>query len=568
MNRKPALQRLSDWLPGLRLFFAYDRSNWRHDLTAGLVVTLVLIPSAIAYADLAKCPPITGLYAALGGMVVFALLTSSRHVIVGPDAAVAILVGAAVGPLSNADAGQAVVLSTWLALLVAGILLLAGWLKLGGIAEFLSSPVMLGFMNGAALVIIISQIGKLCAISLDQDNSLLKLLEWVSRLSETHGLTLLLGLFGIGLLAAIRWWRPQIPGTIVVFSLALVAGRCFNFADMNMAIIGSVDTRLPTLVPPELSLADIGRLVTAALGLALLIFPEGILLGRAMANRHNYEINPDRELVALGTANLAAGLLRSFAVGGSQSRTLLNSATGGRSQMVSLIAAMLLITFMFFLASWIATLPTVAIASILIFTGITLIDVDGWRRLYRQHRQSAWVALLTSIGVVVIGVLPGILVGIMLSLLKVLSQIVRPQDALLGRVPGAKNLHDIGDDEAAQTIPGLVVYRFYGPLVFANVRFFIERLEYFIAHEDHPVQQVIIDARAIPEIDVTAVEQLQTFVKRLRERGIRFVIAKAQLPLRESAMRLGLQEALSGENYFPKLSEAVTKYEQLKASQG
>jgi SulP family sulfate permease len=565
MNSRTAWQRLADWLPGLRLLFAYDRSYWRHDLTAGLVVTLVLIPSAIAYADLAKCPPITGLYAALGGMIAFAILTSSRHVIVGPDAAVAILVGAAVGPLSNGDAGQAVVLSTWLALLVAGILLLAGWLKLGGIAEFLSSPVMLGFMNGAAVVIIISQIGKLCGISLDQDNSLQRVIGWASRLGETNWLTLTFGLVGIGLLTAIRWWRPRIPGTIVVFSLALIAGRCFDFANMNMAVIGSVDTRIPMPVPPELALADIGRLVTAALGLALLIFPEGILLGRAMANRHNYEIIPDRELVALGTANLAAGLLRSFAVGGSQSRTLLNSATGGRSQMVSFIAAILLIAFMYFLASWIATLPTVAIASILIFTGITLIDIEGFRRLRRQHPQSAFVALLTSIGVVVIGVLPGILVGIMLSLLKVLSQIVRPQDALLGRVPGTQALHDVGDDEAAETIPGLVVYRFYGPLVFANVRFFIERLEHFISGETHPVQ-VIVDARAIPEIDVTAVEQLQTFVQRLRERGIKFVVAKAQLPLREAATRLGLQEALSGENYFPKLSEAVKAYEQLNAS--
>jgi sulfate permease, SulP family len=312
-------------------------------------------------------------------------------------------------------------------------------------------------------------------------------------------------------------------------------------------------------------LTDVGRLVTGALGLALLIFPEGILLGRAMANRHKYEINPDRELVALGTANLAAGLFRSFAVGGSQSRTLLNSATGGRSQMVSLIAAVLLIGFMYFLASWIATLPTVAIACILIFTGITLIDVGGLRSLHRQHRQSAWVALITSVGVVVIGVLPGILVGVVLSLLRVLSQVARPQDALLGRLPGTRVLHDLGDDEAAQTIPGLVVYRFYGPLVFANVRFFIERLEHFIARETHPVRQVIVDARAIPEIDVTAAEQLRTFVGRLRERGISVVLAKAHLPLREAATRLGLGGALSEENYFPKLSEAVAAYEQQEA---
>jgi SulP family sulfate permease len=562
MDSQSRSAQLLAWLPGLRLLLAYDRAWWRHDLTAGFVVTLVLIPSAIAYADLAKSPPIAGLYAALGGMVVFALLTSSRHVIVGPDAAVAILVGAAVGPLSNGDAGQVVVLSTWLALLVAGILLLAGALKLGSISDLLSSPVMLGFMNGAAVVIIISQIGKLCGISLHEDDSVQRILEWLNRLAETRWLTLAIGLAGIGILTAMRWWSPQIPGTIVVFVLALVAGRCFDFAGMNVAVIGAVDTHIPTPVPPELSLAEIGRLVTAALGLALLIFPEGILLGRATANRHNYEIDPDRELVALGMANLAAGLFRSFAVGSSQSRTLLNSATGGRSQMVSLIAAGLLIAFMVFLASWIATLPTVAIASILIFTAITLIDVAGVRQLHRRHRQSAWVALLTSIGVIVIGVLPGILVGIVLSLLKVLSQISRPQDALLGRLPGTQALHDVGDDEASQTIPGLVVYRFYGPLVFANVSFFIQRLEYFIAREAHPVQQVIVDARAIPEIDVTAAEQLRTLIQRLRERGIRFVIAKAHLPFREAASHLGLRDALSEANYFPKLSEAVTAFEQ------
>jgi SulP family sulfate permease len=568
MDSRSGLARLAAWLPGLRVLMTYDRPRWRHDLTAGLVVTLVLIPSAIAYADLAKCPPVAGLYAALGGMVAYAFLTSSRHVIVGPDAAVAILVGAAVGPLSEGDAGQAVVLSAWLALLVAVILLLAGWLRLGGIADLLSSPVMLGFMNGAAVVIIISQIGKLCGISLRHDNSLQRVVEWGSRLAETDWLTLTSGLAGIGLLAALRWWRPGVPGTVVVFALALVAGRCFDFADMGVAVIGAVDTHIPTPVPPELSLSDVGKVVTAALGLALLIFPEGVLLGRAMANRHKYEINPDRELVALGAANLAAGLFRSFAVGGSQSRTLLNSATGGRSQVVSLVAAVLLVGFMYFLASWIATLPTVAIASILIFTGITLIDIDEVRRLHQQHRQSAWVALITSLGVVVIGVLPGILVGVVLSLLRVLSQIVRPQDALLGRLPGTQALHDLGDDEAVQTIPGLIVYRFYGPLVFANVRFFIERLEHFIARETHPVQQVIVDARAIPEIDVTAAEQLRTFVRRLRERGISLVVAKAHLPLREVAIRLGLGDALSEVNYFPKLSEAVAAYERQKASQG
>lgn len=568
MNSPSGWQRLTSWMPGLRLFSEYDRASLPGDLTAGLVVALVVIPTGIAYADLANCPPVTGLYAAVTGMIAFALFTSSRHVIAGPDAAIAILVGAAVGPLSEGDPGRAIALSTWLALLASMILLLAGWLKLGGVAEFLSSPVMLGFMNGAAVVIIGSQIGKLCGISLKEENTLQRFLEWAIRLAETHGLTLACGLAGLAILAGLRWWCPKVPGAIVVFALALIAGQCFDFATMNVKVIGTVDTTIPSPVPPELSLAKLGQLITGALGLALLIFPQGILLGRAMAGRHKYEIQPDQELVALGMANLAAGMFRSYAVGASQSRTLLNSGTGGQTQMVSLVAAALLVGFMYFLASWIATLPNVAIAAILIFTGITLIDIGAVRQLQAQHGHSGMVAWITSLGVIAFGVLPGILVGIVLSLLMVLSQIARPQDALLGRVPGSASLHDVGDDEAAQTIPGLVVYRFYGPLLFANARFFIERLEHFIARETHPVRQVILDARAIPDIDVTAGEQVRTLVTRLHERGIRIVVAEAHLPLREAAHRLGLEDTAAEKTYVPSVSDAVAAFEQPEAPKG
>lgn len=561
MNPQENGHHWTDWVPGLRVLSTYERSFLPRDLVAGVVVVMVLIPSAIAYADLANCQPVAGLYAALGGMVLFALFTSTRHVIVGPDAAIAILVGAAIGPIAASDPGQAIVLSTWLAMLVAAILLVAAWLKLGAVAELLSSPVMVGFMNGAAVVIIVSQIGKLCGIGLDEDNTLLRTLEWIQRLGETKGTTLALGLAAMLLLVAFRIWLPIVPGTIVVFVLALLAGRVVEFTTWNVAVIGEVDTRIPTPVPPELSLSEIGRLMTGALGLSLLIFPGGILLGRAMAQRHNYELQPNRELFALGMANLAAGLFRSFAVGASQSRTLLNSSTGGCTQMVSLIAAGLLVAFMAFLAPWIASVPTVAIAAILIFTGITLIDASSCRQLMQLNPYSGWVALITSLGVIGLGVLPGILVGIVLSLLKVLSQIMRPHDALLGRVPGSAGMHDVGDHEAVKTIPGLVVYRFYGALIFANVRYFIERLDRFIEQEKTPVRQVILDARAIPDLDITAVQQLTDYFRRLQNRGIKVVISQMHLPLREAATALGLNEVLDESHYVRHLSDAVATYE-------
>jgi SulP family sulfate permease len=550
-----------DWVPGAALLRSFNRADLSRDVMSGLVVALVLIPSAIAYADLAKCSPVSGLYAALGGMIVFALFTSSRHVIAGPDAAVAIMVGAAVGPLSQGDPGKAVALSAWLAFLVAAILVVAAALRLGGAAEFLSAPVMLGFMNGAAIVILVSQLGKFTGIRLNEENTLLKLLEWIEQLRETHLATFTCGATGLAILLALRQYRPRVPGSIVVFVLAMFAGLMFDLPGHGIAVIGTVDTRMPSPVPPSLEFADMGRLAIAALGLAMLIFPEGILLSRAMADRHGYEVRPNRELVALGLANLAAGLLRSFSVGGSQSRTLLNSSTGGRTQLVSLVAAALLVAFVAFLGSWIAALANAAIAAILIYTAITLIDVREQRRLWAIHRPSALISIVTSIGVVALGVLPGILVGVVLSLLKVLSQISRPQDALLGRVPGDIRLHDVGHEATAKTIPGLVVYRFYGPLLFANVRFFVERLERLIANEPEPVRRVILDARSIPDLDVTAAEQVKAMITRLRDRHIEFTVVEAHLPLRQAAERLGLRDTGDASHYYTKLSDAVAEFE-------
>ena len=365
-------------------------------------------------------------------MVVFALFTSSRHVIVGPDAAIALLVGAAIGPLAAGDAGKAVTLATVLAFLTSGVLLLMARLRLGIAADFLSSPAMLGFMNGAAVVIVSSQVGKFCGLLLEQDNTLLRLWEWVTRLGEAHAQTVFVGLGCVVVLALCRWTIRWLPGAVAVFVLAMIAGRVVDFSAFGVPVIGTVDLHVPDPVRPGLRIADMTPLFIGAIGIALLVFSEGVVLGRSVAGKHGYEIDADRELVAFGAANAAAGLLGSFAVGSSQTRTLLNDATGGRTQMVSFLAAAIAAAFVFLLAPWIATIPSVAIAAILVFTGVTLIDPQVYRRLWRQHHFSTVVAGATTLGVVALGVLPGIFLGVVLSLLGVLAEIVRPQDAAAG----------------------------------------------------------------------------------------------------------------------------------------
>ena len=525
--------------PGLRLLFHYDRSLFAGDALAALVVAVVLIPSAIAYADLAKGAVAAGLYASVAGMVAYALFASSRHVIVGPDAAVALLVGTAIGPLAMGDPGKAVTLATVLALLTAAILLLMSRLRLGIAADFLSSPALLGFMNGAAVVIIGSQIGKLCGLSLTEDNTLLRFWEWGSRLGSIHVRTILIGLGFIGLLVLCRWKLPRVPGAVVVFALAMILGWFIDFSQYGMQVIGKIDLNLPDPIRPGLKLTEAAPLFTAAIGIALLVFSEGVVLGRSVAGKHGYAIDPDRELLALGMANVAAGLVGSFAVSSSQTRTLLNDATGGRTQMVSFIAAALVAVFVIVLNPLLATIPAVAIAAILIFTGVTLIDAGLYRRLWRIHGFSTVIAATTTVGVVALGVLPGILLGVVLSLLGVLAEIVRPQDALLGCIEGSIDITpDVGDDEAAVTIPGLVVYRFYGPLIFANVRFFIERIDWFISQEKEPVRQVIVDARAIPASILPRPNSSVSLLPSCMS-GIIFIIAKAHLPLRQTVESLG-----------------------------
>lgn len=551
--------RFTRWLPGLALLLRYERAQLRPDAVAGLVVALVSIPSAFAYADLAKCAPAAGLYAAVAGMVVFALFTSSRHVVVGPDAAIALLVGAAIGPLAAGDAGKAVTLAAVLAILTAGVLLLMAKLRLGIAADFLSSPAMLGFLNGAAVVIVASQIGKFSGISLEQDNTLLRLWEWLSRVGEVQARTLLVGLACIVVMALCKWWIKRVPGAVAVFVLAMIAGRLLDFAALGVPVIGAVDLHVPEAVQPDLHLAEATPLFTAALGIALLVFSEGVVLGRSVASKHGYALNADRELIAFGAANAAAGALGSFAVGSSQTRTLLNDGAGGRTQMVSFLAAAMMAAFVFLASPWIATIPSVAIAAILVFTGVTLVDPRVYYRLRKLHGFSMVVAASTTLGVLALGVLPGILLGIVLSLLGVLAEAVRPHDALLGRLPGSNTMHDVGDDDAAQTIPGLVAYRFYGPIMFANVRFFIERIEGFITQEREPVRQVIVDARAIPTIDITAAEQLREFIARLHARGIELVVANAHLPLRETLAAVAGYTLEEGK-HFSQLADAITAF--------
>ncbi len=550
-----------EWVPVLPLLRGYRRQWLRPDLVAGVSVTVVMIPSVIAYAELAGLQPAHGMYAALAAMIGYAIFASSRQVIAGPDAAIALLVAAAIGPLSNGDPVRAAALAATLALLGGALMLLAAGLRAGVVADFLSKPVLVGYMTGAALILMSTQLGKLFGVKIESHEFFPILAELIRRIGETHGLTLGLGLGTIAVLALLERFAARAPGALVVFVLGLLASALFDLEARGVRLIGELARGLPLPQLPAVTLADVQELLPAATGIALLTFPEGVLLARAFGAKNRYDVQPNQELVALAAANLASGIFQGFSSGASQSRTTVNDATGGKSQMVSLVAAGALGLFMIFLTPLLARLPTVVLGAILVFAGANLIDVRGARSLYRLSRGALWVAMVVTGGVLVVGVVPGILIGVMISLVFLLARLARPMDAVLQRLSGTDRYHDLGEDGAAETVPGLIAYRFYSPLFFANAEHFADRVRALVSEAPSPVRWFVLDAQAIWDIDVTAAEALGRLNEDLARRGVSFKIARANRPLRTRLERIGLTNRIGTTSFFPSVHRAVEAFQ-------
>jgi SulP family sulfate permease len=528
------------------------------DLLAGVSVCIIMIPSVVAYAQLMGLAPQHGLYAALVPLLVYALFGSSRHVIVGPDIAISLLVASTIRPMVGGDTEKAAVLAATIAILSGLLLLLAARANLGSVADFLSKPVLVGYMTGAALILIASQLGKLFGLPLTNNDFFPRLLELGAKLRQLHGPTFLLGTGLLALLFLLKRLAPKIPGALVACLVAMAASAGLGLEARGVKTVGAFPGGLPGFALPLADWRDIHVLVPAAIGIALLTYTEGILLARAFAAKNGYEVNANQELNALGLADVAVGLFQGFSVTGSQARTTLNDATGGKTQLASLVAAVSLALFLLFLTSWLARLPEVALAAILIYAGFGLVEFDVMRRIHRCYPRSAVVAAVTTLAVLAAGVVPGILFGVVLSLLGLINRISNPHDGVLSEVPG-DGFHDLGKRES-QTMPGLLAYRYYAPLLFSNTGHFVERVRHLVAGCPQPLRWFLLDAQAITDIDVTAVEALHSLHQELQRKGIALKIAHANRPLRDLLERTGLAREIGSESFFASVHECVEAF--------
>jgi len=547
-------------MPGLAQLRQY-RTEWLgHDLLAGVTVCIIMIPSVIAYAGLMGLAPQHGLYAALVPLLIYGFFGSSRQVILGPDIAISLMIASTIAPLAGGDPSRAASLAATLGILSGLLLLLGARANFGAVADFLSKPVLVGYMTGAALILMASQLDKMFGVQLKNTDFFPLLQELAAKVPQAHGPTVWLGLGLLALLLVMRRFTPKIPGALIACVLGIVLSRALDLPGRGVAVVGMFPRGLPAFTFPGTSWREVHSLLPAAVGIALLTYTEGILLARAFAAKNGYEVSANQELNALGLADVAAGLFQGFSITGSQARTTLNDAAGGKTHLAGLVAAVMLAMFLLFLTPLIASLPKVALAAILIYAAFGLLEFDVMFRIYRCFPRSAVVSALTTLSVLAAGVVPGILFGVALSLLGLIHRISNPPDGVLSEIPG-QGFHDLGKSGEVQTVPGLIAYRFYAPLLFSNVGHFVERVRALIAASPKPLRWFLLDAQAITDIDVTAVEALQALHGELSREGIALKIAHANRPLRQLLERTGLGGEIGQENLFHSVHECVERFQ-------
>jgi high affinity sulfate transporter 1 len=553
MARSKAL--IGRFAPGLRQLLDYRREYLGIDLVAGISVAAVALPTAIAYAQLIGFEPIVGLYAAILPLVAYALFGTSRQLIVNPDAATCAIFAATVLPLSAGDSETLRSLSMALAVLTGLVCIAAGIFRLGFLADFLAKPILVGYLNGVAISIFVGQVGKVFGFAMYSRGITQMLIDLAGKLHLTHLPTLAVGLTTLAVIIGSKhlWPRAPAPLLATVAAGALVYG--LGLEDRGVAVVGELPAGLPGLTWPQFDAENLKLLLGGALGVALVSFSSGMVTARSFAVRNRYDIDVDQEFIALGACQIASGLSQGFAVTGADSRTAVNDAMGGKTQMVGLTAAATMAAVLFFLTEPLRYLPMAALGAVLIVAAIGLFDIASLRKMWRVSRAECVLSLFTTMGVIWLDLLDGILLAVGSALLLLIKRTARPAEAVLGYVPEMKEWHEVVHHQEATIRPDLMVYRFYAAIVFFNAGYFKQRVVELVA--GHPdVEWFIVDGSTINTVDVTGAEMLESLADELASRGVRFGLANVGREVRNNLESAGALERIGTNFVFPTLNTA------------
>jgi high affinity sulfate transporter 1 len=544
---------------------SYRREWLAKDVVAGVVLTTLLVPQGMAYAELAGLPPITGLYTSIMCLLGYAVFGPSRILVLGPDSSLGPMIAATILPLAGADGDpkRAIALASMLALIVAAIMILAAVAKLGFIADLISKPTMIGYMNGLALTILVGQLPKLFGFKVDADGFLGELAEFVRGLAAGKAVAVAaaVGIAGIALILVLQRWVPKIPAVLIMVVAAIAATTVFSLADHGVSLVGVLPKGFPPLTIPHIRLADLGPLFAGAVGIALVSLADTISTSSAFAARTGQEVDGNGEMIGIGAANLAAGLFQGFPVSTSGSRTAVAERSGAKTQLTGVTGAVLIVLMIVLVPGLFRNLPQPALAAVVITASLSLADIPGTARLWRQRKAEFLLSIAAFLGVALLGVLPGIAIAVALSILNVFRRAWWPYDTELGRVEGLEGYHDVHSYPEAQHLPGLVIYRFDGPLFFANATTFRDEVRR-MARADPPPTWILIAAEPITDVDTTASDMLEELDEALNADGISLVFAELKGPVRRKIERYGLTRTIDPGHFYPTIESAVAAFRQ------
>ena len=553
------------WVPALDWVPRYDRRDLGRDVLAGLVLVTLLVPQGMAYAQLAGLPPITGLYTTVLCLLGYAAFGPSRVLVLGPDSSLGPMIAAVVVPIAGADGdpARAVALASALGLLVGLTMVAAGALRLGFVADLLSRPTQIGYMNGLALTILVGQLPRLLGFSVDADGVAGEAAAVVRGIADgrTVPAALAVGAAAFAVIVVLQRLAPRLPGVLLAVVLAVVASAALDLGDRGVRLVGALPQGFPPLSLPAVSLDDLGLLVAGALGITLVSLADTISTASAYARRAGAEVRGNNEIVGIGAANLLAGLFQGFPVSTSGSRTAVAFAAGARTQLAGVVGAGAIVVLLVAAPGLLADLPQPVLGAVVLAASLSMADAAGMRRLWLQRPAEFWLALAAFVGVAALGVLPGIAVAVGLSILNVFRRAWWPYQTVLGNVPDLPGYHDVRSYPDAERMPGAVIFRFDAPLFFANARVFREQVERLVA-QDPALRWVIVAAEPVTDVDTTAADMLTELDRDLDAAGVRLVFAELKDPVRAKVERYGLAERIEAQHFYPTIKSAVRAYKE------
>ena len=549
-----------DVIPGQTWLRGYRRTWLRGDLIAGVTVAAYLIPQVMAYATVAGLGPVTGLWAVLPALVIYAVLGSSPSLSMGPEATTALMTAIAIGPLAAGDPVRYAQLATVLALLVGLMALFAWLLRLGFVADLLSRPVLVGYMAGVALIMIADQLARVTGVPVTGQAFLSQVASFAGHIVEFHAVTVAVAAAVLAFLLVLRWRSPRAPGPLLAVLLAAATVAIFGLSKHGVIVVGPIPAGLPVPRLPGIQLRDVQDLLLPAFTVLIVGFTDDVLTARSFARRGE-QIIANRELLALGAANVGSSLVHGFPISSSATRTAIAVTTGSRTQLYSLTAAGSVVAVLLFGRPVLARFPASALGAIVIFAAIRLIDIAAFRRLFAFRRTELLIAVAACAGVLAFNILYGVLVAVGLSVADLLVRVARPHDAVQGLVPGLAGMHDVDDYPGAQTIPGLVVYRYDAPLFFANAEDFRRRALAAADQPASPVRWFVLNVEANVEVDFTALEAVDAVREEITSRGGTFALARVKQDLLARLQSFGLADKIGADMLFPTLPTAVAAYQ-------